>query len=154
MKKTLLLLPLLPLVLSGCGLFDPYPRLDEFYLKVINETNKPNSFGECQSLMVGVSNSNKPDLVIKKSEVTGEQVFTIPFMDNHSTRVNERLHTISIACDDKEKQVFSFKIHEKRGSTLYHKSTVPSWLSYVDSVRHVGTLAEAQAGSFILIKQP
>lgn len=154
MKKQLLFLPLLPLALSGCGLFDPYPRSEEFYLKVINKTGNPNSFGECQSLMVGVSNSNKPDLVIKKSEVTGEQVFTIPFIDNHSTRVNERLHTISVACENGEKQVFSFKIYERRGSTLYHKSTVPSWLSYVGSVGHVGTLAEAQAGSFILIKQP
>lgn len=156
MKKTLLLSLLPTILLSGCGLFDS-PRLSEFQLNVINETNKPNSFGDCGLLRVNVSNSNKPDLVINKSEVTGEQVFKIPFMDNHSYRVNERLHTISIACDDNEKQVFSFSHFDisviSHRIKLYHKSTVPSWLSYVSSINHVGTIAEAQAGPFVLIKR-
>lgn len=169
MKKTLLLLPIFSVFLSGCGFIEGIVRdasknrPNEF--TVIHEEGKPNSFGECSKLTIRANNEQTGDLIIKrkdvqdagvkelvihKKDIQGQQVYIVTPDEKgrtHRTR-------LTILCDDKTNEMHQFPFDyyshavPERRFIVYNTSTIPEWEKWLDqhSVLEAGNLK-----SFILV---
>lgn len=174
MKKTLLLLPLLPLALSGCGLIEKSVQRSTKnppnQITVLYEEGKPNSFGECSQLKISVQSdkggewlikgedgTGVKELILHKEDVKGQKVYTaVDSQYNEKTFYDEQASLIVI-CDDKvnEAHEFSFTYHSHNSprlrTTLYRASTIPDWEEWLKSTNDSVYSEKNGLKSFILI---
>lgn len=164
MKKTLLL-PLIPFVLSGCGLIKDLANIhkssNEFIITY--EEGKPNSFGECNKLTIRAKNERTGDLIIKrkgaqdtgtaeliihKKDIQGQQVYVTPNTERHTD--------LTIICDDRvnEAHQFNFSYYSYAPTiraVLYNTSTMPNWEEWIKPNSRYLTVDKNGLKSFILI---
>lgn len=150
--KSILLTSFGILFLGSCGLLKAAFGNASFDLTVINEPNKPNSFGECKSLVIDLEGAQNSKLTINASDVQGKKVYSIPFTDGNG------FTDITVTCDGNTEQLQTFYFPTDRvgEATLYRKSTAPDIFidnpDFLPDEEIFTILPGSYKGPFILIK--